>query len=97
MTYDPEAYARQYREITRQGDELMRAIEANEARRKARQPEPPPPPKAPSPFGYHYGDGFETLWIENAVSTSPISKNRPLAPTTQIPNSPGDALARAGM
>ena len=42
-------------------------------------------------------NGLETLWIENAVSTSPISKNRPPAPTTQIPNSPGDALASAGM
>ena len=42
-------------------------------------------------------NGLETLWIENAVSTSPISMNRPMAPTTQIPNSPGDALASAGM
>ena len=37
--------------------------------------------------------GLDTLWIENATSASPISKTRPLAPATQIPNSSGDALA----
>ncbi len=41
--------------------------------------------------------GFETLWIENDVSTSPISKYRPRAPTTEIPNQSGDASASAGM
>ena len=41
--------------------------------------------------------GFETLWMENLVSTSPISKDLPLAPTTEIPNHSGEAPARIGM
>ena len=41
--------------------------------------------------------GLDTLWIENAVSTSPISKDLPRAPTTEIPNRSGEAPARTGM
>ena len=41
--------------------------------------------------------GFETLWIENVVSTSPISNEFPRAPTTEIPNQFGDAFASTGM
>jgi hypothetical protein len=40
---------------------------------------------------------LETLWIEKWVSTSPISNERPRAPTTLMPKRSGDALARAGM
>ena len=55
---------------------------------------------SPYPIASHTNantNGLETLWIENAVSTSPISKDLPVAPTTQIPNHSGDAPARTGM
>ena len=42
-------------------------------------------------------NGLETLWIENVVSTSPISKDLPRAPTTRDAEQSGDALARTGM
>ena len=41
--------------------------------------------------------GLETLWIENVVSTSPISNDLPRVPTTEMPNHSGDAAASAGM
>ena len=55
---------------------------------------------SPYPIASHTNantKGLETLWIENVVSTSPISNDLPLAPTTEIPNHSGDAPARAGM
>ena len=55
---------------------------------------------SPYPIASHTSantKGLETLWIENVVSTSPISKDLPRAPTTEIPNQSGDAPARTGM
>ena len=54
---------------------------------------------SPYPIASHTSantKGLETLWIENAVSTSPISNDLPRAPTTEIPNQSGEALREDG-